>query len=156
MWQANSSKPKSRRTNERRHFDRGAPLHIHRVEAQIQLAMPADYQPAPGEPPKEEPAVHARLLLNDMTQKGVGIYSPIPFLPGQEVVIRLHDPRPFFLRGRIIWCREYNMKAAILSADPFTYRIGIRFVFESLEEERMVISYYELIRREFIHNALAV
>ncbi len=157
MWQSNTSKPKPKRSTERRAGgDRRSPLHIHRVEAEIQLAMPANYSPPPGEVVQEEPSIHTRLLLNDMTQTGVGLYSPIPFLPGQEIVIRLQEPRPFFLRGRIVWCREYSLKTNILSADPFNYRVGIRFVFESLEEERMVNSYCDLVKREFIHNALAV
>ena len=141
MWQANSAKPKFRKTLDRRQVNRG-PLHIHRVEAEIQLAVTHG----------DEPSVHTRMLLNDMSNKGVGLYSPIAFLPGQEVVIRLQDPRACLLRGRIAWCREFNVSQSVLSINPFNYRMGIRFLFESLEEERLVISICELIKREYTHS----
>ncbi len=99
-----------------------------------------------------------RLLLNDITQKGIGLFSGIPLMPGQEIMIRLAEPRPFFLRGRVVWCREYDSLTPIYSTDnsqKYSYRVGIKFIFESLEEERMVKSYCDYLAKELLYTNAA-
>jgi hypothetical protein len=115
------------------------PMHIQRVMAEVRLI---------GTEEQEAISWDIRLLLNDITHKGVGLFSSVALMPGQEVLVRLQEPRPFFLRGRVVYCREYDTISGIVSAQSFTYRVGIKFQFESLEEERMVKSFCDFLATE--------
>lgn len=137
MWQAPN--PKSRLPNvkkSRRQHPRRA-IHIKRVTADIRtVGSPT----AEGRPNTE---ASARIMLNDLSIKGVGIFCDKPFRPGQEIAINLTDPSPIYLRGKIVHCTEQDSNAHIISNFDFSYRIGIQFIFADSAEEAAVRAFCE-------------
>jgi hypothetical protein len=116
-------------------------LHIKRVTAEIRTVGSVT---AEGKPMAEG---SARILLNDLSIKGVGIFCNRSFLPGQEIAIHLTDPAPIYLRGKIVFCQEHDSRTHIISDVPYSYRIGIQFVFADATEEANVRKYCEDIFR---------
>jgi hypothetical protein len=137
MWQAPNPKmrlpgaKKSRREHPRRS------IHIQRVTAEIRTVG--------GTTPEGKPQTEAsaRILLNDLSIKGVGIFANKAFQPGQEIAIHLTDPGPIYLRGKIIFCQEHDVRTHIISNLPYSYRIGIQFVFADATEEETVRKFCE-------------
>lgn len=87
--------------------------------------------------------VETRLILNDMTARGVGLFVPDPILVGQEVSITLEYPRPIFLKGRVYACVEVMASGRVVSEVKCAYRLGIEFVFDSEEEEAAIREFAE-------------
>jgi hypothetical protein len=142
MWQAPNQRVRALQSAKKRQIDRlSRPLHLKRVRAEVRINAT---QSAP------QKIAEARVLLNDVSPTGMGIFSTIPFLVGQEVAITLEDPKRVFLRGRVTWCQEYDVDSHILSANSFSYRMGIKFVFQSKVEEEAV----RLFCEELCQNVL--
>jgi hypothetical protein len=137
MWQAPNPKmrlpsaKKSRREHPRR------AIHIKRVTAEIRTAG----TPNPDGRPATEAS--ARILLNDLSIKGVGIFCDKAFRPGQEIAIHLTEPSSIYLRGKIIHCQEHDSRTHVISSIHFGYRIGIQFIFADATEEAAVRTFCE-------------
>jgi len=84
-----------------------------------------------------------RILLNDFSPVGVGVFSKIPLSVGQEIAVTFQEPRRFYVKGRILWCKEYHHGSPVMSDNNFSYRVGVEFVFESEEESQQVVKFYE-------------
>ncbi|MGK5089275.1 PilZ domain-containing protein [Bdellovibrionota bacterium FG-2] len=141
MWQASSNGPSpakpQRRTTERKAF----PFHIRRVEAQFKVVTKRAN-------PLED-ITTARVILNDLTPTGLGIFLPRPIMVGQEISITLEEPRQIYLRGRIVWCMEIDAGSHVISVNQrYSYRLGIQFMFESATEKEAVKQFVEQVTRE--------
>ncbi len=141
MWQASApgtgpGKP-NRRTTERRAF----PFHIKRVEAQIKIVTKKAN-------PLEDIST-ARVILNDLTPSGLGIFLPHPIMAGQEISITLEDPRQIYLRARVVWCMEIDAGSHVITVQQrYSYRLGIKFLFESAQEQEAVKQFVDEVARE--------
>lgn len=129
MWQTPNSKPggagsgkRSTRAQTRNTY------HLKRVTAEIRSGQNAGA---------------VRIMLNDLSAKGVGAYCNCPFVAGQDVSLMIAVPTAIYLRGKISYCREQEADSHVISSVPFTYRIGIKFVFENAAEEAAAIKYCE-------------
>jgi hypothetical protein len=137
MWQAPNSKvrlpasKKARRTTPRRS------IHIKRVTAEIRTVG----KTTPDGRPSMEGS--ARIMLNDLSIKGVGIFCDKPFTPGEEIAINLTDPTRIYLRGKIVFCQEHDSRTHVISNLPYSYRIGIQFIFADATEEANVKKFCE-------------
>ena len=85
----------------------------------------------------------ARVVLNDLSPRGMGLFCSRSMLVGQEVAVTLDEPRRVYLRGRIIWCQEYDTESHVLSQQSYSFRVGIKFVFQSAQEEEAVKAFCE-------------
>jgi hypothetical protein len=146
MWQAPNQRVRAQanaRKRERERVRRG--IHIKRVRAEIktvgELAAPAL-------------VTQARVLLNDFSPKGVGVFAHAPIIVGQLVSLTLEEPKRFYVKGRVVWCQEYAMESHVLSETPFHYRMGIEFVFETPEEEQQVKDYCEALGHDHLRMAV--
>lgn len=143
MWQAPSQRLRALVSSKRREKDRlRRPLHFLRTRAEIKI------------PDLNGDAiiVDARVILNDISPKGVGLFSTQALLPGQDVAITLEEPKRIYLKGRIVWCQEHDVESHVLSESRYSYRIGIAFVFETPEEFQAVQHYCEVLQKEHIHR----
>lgn len=143
MWQAPSQRMRALAVQKKRDRDRmRRPLHIKRVNAEIKLLSL-----------QAEPQVTiARVILNDLTPKGMGLFCASPLLVGQEVAITLEEPKRIYLRGRIVWCQEYDADSHVLSQQSYSYRMGIQFIFESPEEQVAIRRFCEQLENEFLRG----
>lgn len=118
-------------------------MHIKKVKAEIRLIQTSE-QPTQ--------ATEARVVLNDLNPLGMGIFSSEPLLVGQEIAITLTDPKRVYLRGRIVWCQEFDIDSHVISQNNFHYRAGIKFTFTSKEEEDAVRQYVDEMARTFLYS----
>lgn len=145
MWQAPNQRVRALQTAKKRQQDRlSRPLHIKRVRAEIRAISQ--------NPGGEAPATEARVILNDFSAKGMGIFASQALMVGQEVAITLQEPKQVYLRGRIVWCQEYDAESHVLSANPFSYRMGIKFVFQSKQEEQAVAKFCDELFRQHLYG----
>jgi hypothetical protein len=96
-----------------------------------------------------------RLLLNDISPKGLGLFSDQPIMVGQEIALTIEEPKRFYVRGRVVWCQEADADSHILSSHPFSYRIGLVFLFQNAAEEAQVKAYCDELARDVLYGAQA-
>lgn len=118
-----------RRKNHQRDRRRRAGFHVRRVCAQLKGIATS--------------AAPIRVILNDLTAHGLETFSPLALASGLEVSITLEHPAQLYVKARVLYCERYNPASRVLSQAPFPFRIGVEFVFESIEEERAVREFYE-------------
>jgi hypothetical protein len=136
MWQSPNQKvqrggPKKGRGQPR------ASLHVKRVTAEIHSAKDHALEGRP------EVRASARILLNDLSARGVGVYCDKPFIAGQEVAIALTISGTIYLRCLVLYCKEQDEKNHVISDTPFYYRLGLKFMFASAAEEAEMNKYCE-------------
>jgi len=85
----------------------------------------------------------SRVFLQDLSPGGVGIFTNLQFPKGDRVSIVIEQPKTLYVRGEVMWCNPYTFDTKVLSADQYKYRAGIRFVYDSPEEEAAVKSFCE-------------
>lgn len=146
MWQAPNQRGKALANQRKRDRERMRQnFHLRRVRAQIKIS----------EPMAPATSTHARLILNDLSPKGMGMFSEAPLMVGQIVAITIEEPRRFYVHGRIVWCQEYDANSHVLSETSFSYRVGVEFVFETKEEEKSVREYCENLVQEYVYGRKA-
>ncbi len=107
-------------------------FHIKRMDALCEIL-------APGETPDHElvksgVSTTVRLILNDFSIKGAGIFSSMPLVSGQQLQMTLTEPRKIVLYGKVAWCQEHNLNSHIISKELYAFRAGIEFVLKSVDE----------------------
>ncbi len=140
MWQAPSRSRQKKKREKVKKF-----LHIKRVTAEIRTVT------IPGQVPTVSPA---RIVLNDISPFGVGLFAEVAFAQGQEIAITFEHPKRFYVKGRVLWCEESNRGGKILSAEKFSYRIGIQFTFQSKADQDAVRAFCEELQKEHVHGVL--
>lgn len=104
-------------------------LHIRRATAEIRLADRMG----------TGATTHsASLLLNELTPKGVMLFSDEAFAPGQRINLTLTDPKLFFVRGRIVGCQTITHDSKVIRVKPIAYRIMVAFEFQNFYEREQV------------------
>ena len=119
----------------------GSAIQVKRVGAEIQSAAPL----ALGQ--KREPPFSARVLLNDLTAESVQIYVTRNMFQGEELSLNLQQPRRFYVKGKVLWCRESEASGRVITAVRYTHRICLQFVFDSPEEAAEARKFADEIRR---------
>jgi hypothetical protein len=140
MWSV-SQKLKALNAQKARAKGPSQSLQVKRVGAEVQSAAPL----ALGE--KREAPFSARVMLNDFTAESVQIYVTRPMLQGEEFSLTLQHPRRFFVKGKVLWCRESEASGRVITAVKYTHRICLRFVFETPEEASEVQKFADEIKR---------
>jgi hypothetical protein len=80
-----------------------------------------------------------RLVLSDITPSGMGIYSEKKFYPGACVSIHLPLRDQFYVKAKVVWCREaLKNPSHIMAKHRFKYRIGLEFYFASEAEKHSI------------------
>jgi hypothetical protein len=145
MWQSPNQRVRAQANARRRERDRmRLPFHIKRVNASVALSGPDA---------ASSTSVEVRVILNDFTPKGMGLFSPNKFAAGDEVTVTLDNPKKIQLKGRIIWCQEYEARGKVLTEQTFSYRVGVQFFFASEEEEKSLKAYCDDLLQN--HHCLA-
>lgn len=93
----------------------------------------------------EKLVIDVRVVLSDISPKGVGFFCSVPLEMGQLMALTLDDPKRFYVKGRVTWVQEHDANSHVLSQAPISYRVGLEFVFDTREEEAEVRRYCEHI-----------
>jgi c-di-GMP-binding flagellar brake protein YcgR len=129
MWQAPNQRLKAQ-ANQKRSTERGKlSFHIKRVSVTLLLQVPG------GEPVR----IDARVLLNDFSLTGMGIFTAHHFNPDDLVTVVFESPKKLEMKARIAWCQDYQISGTkVLRAQSLSYRAGVEFLFTAEEEEKAV------------------
>lgn len=133
--------------NKRQYQRNRLPVHFKRARAEVKLSgLGAD-------PTK---IIETRVLLNDITPKGIGLFSTAAMLPGQEISITVDQPKRFYARGRIVWCMEHNANSHVLTESKYSYRVGIQFIFDTEEERKALETYVQELEAQYLYGKEAL
>ncbi len=143
MWQAPSQRARALAITKKRERDRNRHVfHIKRVWAEIKINTPIQEQP---------PISKVRVVLNDFSPTGVGFFAQHPLMVGQELAFTLEEPCRLYVKGKVIWCQEFDVDSHVLSSSSFSYRMGIRFVFESPEEAKAMKGFCDQLAKDHLY-----
>lgn len=118
----------SKKPNRQHRREKRREIPFHRVSAEIKLE-------------ESEEVTASRVFLNDLSPAGVGCFVPMAIDKGQKVSMVIEQPKHLFVKGEVMWCTPYTLNTKVLSPEQFSYRIGIRFSFESDAEREAVATY---------------
>ena len=105
--------------------------------------------------PKTGPSEGVRMILNDLSLKGGGLFSLKALLPGQEIRLTLTEPRVFSVFARVVWCQEHNMNSHVISQESFSFRVGVEFVVKNPDDEKNIQALYEYANQHHIFKTRA-
>jgi hypothetical protein len=83
--------------------------------------------------------IDARVLLNDISPRGLRLFCSLPLNPGDEVKVTLHHPRPVTMRAVITERRAPMRQGHIVSDRSYVHRLTAEFVFSS-DDERAALA----------------
>jgi hypothetical protein len=147
MWQAPNQKARVASTKKGGRGSYRRPIHVKRITAEIRTVSKETLNA------EAQPQIKARILLNDLSPKGIGIFATAAFQMGQEIAIALPDPMQIYLRGKVVWCQEHDLQSHVISETPFSYRVGIQFLFADAAEEAAVKKFCDDITRSLMPAA---
>jgi hypothetical protein len=100
--------------------------------------------------------LESRALLNDLSPKGVGVFTreALPTHTLLEVDLQILDPvqgttHHFKMRGRVAWCQYQPSHSKVLSETPFAYRVGLEFTFSDDEVKNRYETWCEAISQKY-------
>lgn len=144
MWQSPNQRVRAiaeARKREREKLKK--PFHIRRVKADFEVFSKTG----------ESTHLDARVILNDMTLKGMVVFCSEKLVSGQKVIVKIEDPKSMTLKGMVTSCQEYaNGGAHILSPTQYPNRIIMVFKFDTPEEEAATKAFYEELNGQFLYG----
>lgn len=133
MWQA----PSRSKTRKRTALKRKPMFHLKRVSAEVKVLPPKGQLSTPDQNPPQT----ARVILNDITERGMGLFLPESIQVGDSVGITLEEPKRVFVRGKVINCQESGTRSAVLTEVIYAYRVVVEFEFQSEEEQNAIMDF---------------
>jgi hypothetical protein len=146
MWQNKTQKLRAQADAKKKERD-FARLHIHfkRIAASIQILSLDALQN------DQLPKIEVRAILNDLTNEGVGLYSQDALNVGQEILLTFEKPHFLEITAKVKWCQSYNVNSHIITAQPFSYRIGVEFIIKKEEESKAVQDFCDDMTRTYLN-----
>jgi hypothetical protein len=150
MWHTPNQRVRALANAKKRDRERARkPIHIKRIDATIKLV---DRNSKNSTQNTDLQEIHTRIVLNDLSTTGLGLFSPTAVEIGQELSLIITDPMKLELRAKVIWCQEHDANSHILSSNPYSYRIGIEFILSSQEEQQSVKAFCEEIFSNYLYT----
>jgi hypothetical protein len=94
--------------------------------------------------------VPARVVLNDLQPSEITLFSAQAFTVGDSVAFMLEQPHPFYVKGKIAYCRTFEVGPRIKAAQHFPFRVKIVFEFLSQDEAEAVREYCRELARSVL------
>ena len=127
MW--NSAAQRSRAASHAKKKDRErrrVPVHFKRISARLESIQNTDLTPLPA----------VRLLLNDLSPVGIGLFASSLLVAGQELYLVFSNPIEVKFKAKVIWCQENVEAGHVLSKQPYTFRAGLEFIHNPEEAKK--------------------
>ncbi len=151
MWHSPNQRLRALAHAKKRERDRARrPFHVKRITAHLTLLTPST-KINPHENP--DPPIPIRVVLNDLTPKGVGLFSQAALIAGQEVIMAISEPMKLDIRSRIIWCQEHGANSHVLSPNPFCFRLGVEFILPTTEDQQNVSAFWEEVCKNHLYSS---
>jgi hypothetical protein len=99
--------------------------------------------------------IDARVLLNDLSPHGVGLYAEQSIPNGTQITLRLEDPKEVILNGKVIWSQE-SPNHKVISKKRFSLRLGVQFLFATKEEEEAFKAFWEDLQKSHLYSKSSI
>jgi hypothetical protein len=119
----------------------GRKLRIPLVHASIKISQSPD----------GPQVIEGALSLIDFTPEGMTLFIEAPLAVGEEVSITLEQPKQFYARGKVAACGNYLRNSKVLCESRRSYRVNIRFEFDSDAEREEVKRYFDYICSDILN-----
>jgi hypothetical protein len=121
---------------------------LNRTDAEIKIL---NSNPSGDSPDESASAIlPARVILNEFSDTGVGVYTTEPLRKGQEVALTIDDPRRFYITGTVLFCNEIRSDSKILQQVVYPWRVGVAFIYKTDAERSEVAAYCEELRKNWL------
>jgi len=120
-------------------------LHIRRVPAQIRPLGPHATETSS--------VIPANLILNDLTPRGVALFTTEALQVDRVVELTFEEPRQFFIRARVRACNTIVIDRKIITKQVYPFRILLEFEFDASVEHEAVRRLYHEIQSELVRKA---
>ena len=146
MWQAPNQRVRAIANAKKRERERARKkIHVLRINALMEVRPHhADAGVAPLQIP-------VRLVLNDLSGKSATLFAKKCLSSGHEVTLKIEEPIAIQIFGRVIWCTEYAAGSHVLSANPYSYRVGIEILLKSQEEKDAFRIFCDEVKRSLLY-----
>lgn len=135
MWQTPNQRTSASNLSQKRKKERlERPIRLTRVRAEVRLKTRAPLEANLTSTNTEGEVIEVRVMLNDMSAHGVGIYAQRHLEPGTLVAFRIDEPREMTIEGKVAWSKESG-DYKIISKERYSIRVGIQFIFQSPKDE---------------------
>lgn len=153
MWQAPNQRIGAIQNAKKRQEARlKKPIHLKRVRAEMRLVPNKETHAQATTVSEQGEAIEARVLLNDLSTSGIGIYASKSMSPGSKVAITLSEPIQIQISGEVVWCQEQPACGAVITSEAFNFRVGVKFVFADPEEEKALQDYCAEIQKQHLYR----
>src|SRR5262249_32184622 len=117
-------------------------LHLMRVTVQVRSLgeLTSDGKP--------ELEARARVVLNDLTPKGIHMFCDQALVAGQEIAIVIPAPTKIYLHGRVKHCQEREVLTPVISDSAFNFRVSLQFEYADEREADAAAKYCKEIQRQ--------
>ncbi|MCM2278058.1 MAG: hypothetical protein NDJ89_08270 [Oligoflexia bacterium] len=86
--------------------------------------------------------IHGSVILNDISPRGLFLFSSRNLRLGERVTLVIHHPRTFYAHGKVVLCKRLSLRENVVSTgNTFPFRAGILFEFRSIDERLSVKNY---------------
>lgn len=143
MWQAPDGKRRAMAEVQREARERSkrqSRIRVCRTAAQVRIGGAAD----------GPLVVPARVVLNEVTPKGMQLFVGQSLPVGALAQIALEEPRRVYVRATIVSSQEFSSETRIIRTEPFSYRVGVAFAFETEEDEKSFKSFLEDLKAQIL------
>lgn len=96
----------------------------------------------------EDKIHHGKVVLSEVDMEHMSFFCSQKFYEGQSIVIDFHIPMRFVMNADVIYCRPYNMKSRIISANKLPYRVAVKFTFLKEGERTLLRNFISTIEPE--------
>jgi len=96
-----------------------------------------------------------RVLLSDLTSRGILLFSSQPLAVGHKLQLTIDQPRRFFANVRVVALQNFLVEKKILYKDSYPYRVCLEFVFESPQEEMQIKEYCRELQSHYVSTLTA-
>ena len=98
---------------------------------------------------------NGRTILAEVNMQFCYFFCSESFMEGENIVLDFLVPNRFVLNGEVLYCRTYNMKSRIISANRLPYRIAIRWSFLKPGERTLLRQFVESIEPDVPEEVVA-
>src|SRR5579885_1466580 len=131
-----------RRAQERERERNASRFTIRRTRAEVKIRSESS-----------EPAIApARIVLNDVSPKGMTFLVGSSLPVGELAQITIEEPRRIYVKAKIVASQPYGLGGRVISAEPFSYRIAVTFIFSTEDEERDFKSFCDELALEVLRT----
>lgn len=96
----------------------------------------------------EEKIHQGKVVLSEVDMEHMSFFCSQKFYEGQSIVIDFNIPMRFVMNADVIYCRPYNMKSRIISANKLPYRVTVKFTFLKEGERTLLRNFISTVEPE--------